>query len=168
MAVLRNAGLRPYLDPGVQRSYTYDFVESYADNWWCDDWTNPLAEQHGMTIPASVAFLPAASRATAEKEILEFRDLGSADEYLGSQVVAYATSHPNDPDVPEALYLTLRMIRYSCIHSYSSNPADAHTAAPGKIAQQVVALMRRRYIANPWTKKAAPFVYLGDRNTSTN
>jgi hypothetical protein len=28
--------------------------------------------------------------------------------------------------------------------------------------------MRRRYLANPWTKKAAPFVYLGDRSTNTN
>ena len=168
MALLRNAGLRPYLDPGVQRSYTYDFVESYADNWWCGDWTNTIAERHAMAIPASVAFLPATSRAAAAKEVLELRDLGSADEYLGSQVVAYATGHPNDPDVPEALYLTLRTIRYSCYHSYGSGSADAHAATPGKIAQQVVALMRRSYIANPWTKKAAPFVYLGDRSTSAN
>ncbi len=35
MAILRNPGLRPYLDGGVQRSTSYDFVESYSDNWWC-------------------------------------------------------------------------------------------------------------------------------------
>jgi len=168
MAVLRNAGLRPYLDPGVQRSYSYDFVESYADNWWCGAWTNPIAEQHAAAIPASIAFLPAGSRATAEEEVHELRDLGSADEYLGSQVVAYANSHPHDPDVPEALYLTLRMIRYGCYHGYGSGATDSNSTTPDKIAQQVVGLMRRRYIANPWTKKAAPFVYLGAPATSSN
>jgi hypothetical protein len=38
MVILRNPDLRPYLDGGVQRSASYDFVESYGDNWWCGDW----------------------------------------------------------------------------------------------------------------------------------
>ena len=34
VAIVRNPGLHPYLDAGIQRSYSYDFVESYRDNWW--------------------------------------------------------------------------------------------------------------------------------------
>jgi len=60
------------------------------------------------------------------------------------------------------------MIRHSCYHGYGSGATDANSTAPDKIAQQVVALMRRRYIANPWTKKATPFVYLGAPTTSSN
>jgi len=58
------------------------------------------------------------------------------------------------------------MVRYGCYHDYTiyGHAPDAHSAAPGNIAHEVVALMRRRYITNPWTKKAAPFVYLGDRS----
>jgi hypothetical protein len=110
-AILRNPGLRPYLDPGVQRSYSYDFIESYADNWWCADWSNSFAEQHGTSQPQSIAFLVPSSRTAAEKELADLYALGSSDEYLGSQVISYANAHPNDRDVPEALYLTLRMVR---------------------------------------------------------
>jgi hypothetical protein len=163
MAILRNPGLRPYLDPGVQRSYSYDFVESYANNWWCADWSNTVAEQHGEAQPTSVAFLAPAARTSAEKELADLRELGSSDEYLGSQVIAYANAHPADPDVPEALYLTLRMIRYGCYHEYTiyGHANDANASAPGQIAHDVVKIMRRRYITNAWTRKAAPYVYLG-------
>jgi hypothetical protein len=118
-AILRNPGLRPYLDPGVQRSYSYDFVESYADNWWCADWSNIFAEAHGTSQPQPVAFLVPSSRTAAERELADLHTLGSSDEYLGSQVISYANAHPNDRDVPEALYLTLRMVRYGCYHEYT-------------------------------------------------
>jgi len=156
LVLLRNPGLRPYLDPGIQRSYSYDFVESFADNWWCPDWNTPAAQ------PQSTAYLDAATRAKAQKELDTLQALRSADKALGSQVLAYANAHPADPEVPEALYLTLRMIRYSCNHDF--DPAEKLTPpalTPTQIAHNVVALMRRRYIASQWTKKAAPFVYLG-------
>jgi hypothetical protein len=99
------------------------------------------------------------------KRLLAF---GGAVEYLGSQVVDYANAHPGDPDVPEALYLALGMIRYGCYHEYTrfGHAPDAHAQAPGEIAHEVVSLRRRRYLANPWTKKAAPLVYLGDQKSS--
>lgn len=162
VAILRNPGLRPYLDPGVQRSYSYDFVESYADNWWCADWSNHFAEGSAIAQPESLVFLSSASRKIADNELAGLRTLGSSDTFLGSQVLAYANAHPSDPDVPEALYLTLRMIRYGCYRAYGSSQNDTNAATPGRIAGQVVALMRHRYIADPWTKKAAPFVYLDD------
>lgn len=56
------------------------------------------------------------------------------------------------------------MIRYGCYHEgpIYGHAQDDQAASPAKIAEEVVALMRRRYIANPWTKEAAPLVYLGD------
>jgi hypothetical protein len=55
-------------------------------------------------------------RATGESEAKRLLAFGGADEYLGSQVVDYANSHPSDPDVPIALYLAPRAIRYGCYH----------------------------------------------------
>jgi len=159
MAILRNPGLRPFLDPGVQRSASWDFVESYADNWWCSQWTT-IYNREPMPIHAeSVAFLTAPMRAAGEEETAALLALGGADEYLGSQVFEYARAHPFDPDIPEALYLTLRMIRYGCYHASSDNGANKPDDKVDSIAREVGALMRRSYATNPWTKKAAPYVW---------
>ncbi|WP_109485485.1 hypothetical protein [Occallatibacter savannae] len=160
MALLRNPGLRPFLDPGVQRSASYDFVESFADNWWCGGWNMAGSTSAAPNSAQSVAFLTPSTKAVAEKENAALLALGSADEYLGSQVIDYAHSHPDDPDVPEALYLTLRMIRYGCYHGVSevdTNRPDGSRVPT--IAREVGALMRQRYATNPWTKKAAPYVW---------
>ena len=117
MAILRNPGLRPYLDNGVQRSDSYDFVESYGDNWWCANWSTIYGEDNEPSRAESVAFLSPRDRESGKEESKSLLAMGGADEYLGSQVIAYTKAHPSDPDVPEALYLTLRMIRYGCSHA---------------------------------------------------
>lgn len=166
MAILRNAGLRPYLDGGVQRSLSYDFVESYSDNWWCGDWANVHHNFYGAEIPIEVppvAFLSPQAQETGEKETAALLALGSAQEYLGSQVLDYVKAHPGDPDAPEALYLILRNDRYGCYLGVSANSDSAaekdHYKHVESIALQVGAIMRRRYPSNPWTRKAAPFVW---------
>jgi hypothetical protein len=163
MAILRNPGLRPYLDGGVQRSASYDFFESYGDNWWCGDWSNTFGEYGAPSRSQSVAFLSPQAQATGKKEAAALLALDSAEQYLGSQVLDYARAHPSDPDVPEALYLTLRMIRYGCYHSWGAENDKESADRVASIAREVGALLRRHYPANPWTKKAAPYVWLGDK-----
>lgn len=161
MALMRNPGLRPYLDPGVQRAASYDFVESYADNWWCSDWTDQYGyyAEHQPPIQAqSVAFLTPEMRAEGEKEAKTLFARG-ADELLGSRVVDYANAHSSDPDVPEALFLALRMIRYGCERTDYDSSGNPKPDKVGPIARDVGGLMRHRYPANAWTKRAAPFVW---------
>jgi len=162
MTLLRNPGLRPYLDNGVQRSYSYDFVESYADNWWCTGWTTDYGENSDPVRAESVAFLSPSERTTGEQQTRSLLAMGGADEYLGSRVIAYAKAHPSDPDVPEALFLTLRMIRYGCNRAWEwQDPSKPHVDRTAQIAYKVGAIMRRRYAKNPWTRKSAPYVWLG-------
>jgi hypothetical protein len=118
MTILRNPGLRPYLDGGVQRSASYDFVESYGDNWWCGNWTSGFGADEAPFDAQPVAFLSSQARDTGKKETAALLSPGSAEEYLGSQVLDYAKTHPTDPDIPEALYLTLRTFRYGCYHGW--------------------------------------------------
>jgi hypothetical protein len=158
MAILRNPGLRPFLDPGVQRSASYDFVQSFADNWWCRDWNTIYTSNTSPVHAQSVAFLTPSMRATGEKQTTALLALGSADEYLGSQVLDYARAHPDDPGIPEALYLTLRTIRYGCYHASSEESYKPSDRVPS-IAREAGALMRRRYPKDPWTRKAAPYVW---------
>jgi hypothetical protein len=129
MTLLRNPGLRPYLDPGVQRSYSYDFVESYRDNWWSADWAgSDYSSTPAPRGPQPVAFLTSAQNAQAQKELDELLKLGPADTHLGQLALDYAIAHPDDPDVAESLYLVLRMIRYSSSsYGYDDNsPARKH------------------------------------------
>jgi hypothetical protein len=159
MAILRNPGLRPYLDAGVQRSASWDFVESYSDNWWCSEWLGIFGHESASAQSEPVAFLAADMRQAGKQEAQTLRAQGSAEEFLGSQVIEYSRAHPSDPDVPEALYLTLRMIRYGCYHGWARDSYKEHTERIGSIAREVGALMRQRYPYSPWTKKAAPFVW---------
>jgi len=161
LAILRNPGLRPYLDPGVQRSYSYDFVESYSDNWWCADWKSEYNGGNDTQAPLPVQFISAENVAEAAREMTQLQALGGAEEYLATQVVDYAKAHSGDKDIPESMYLTLRMVRYGC---YRGDAGEKPSADRADIAaHEVVSLMRHRYPANPWTKKAAPFVGLVDR-----
>lgn len=163
MAILRNPGLRPYLDGGVQRSESYDFVESYGDNWWCAGWTN-LYEDNGAPVQAgAVAFLSPQELDRGTQESKTLLAMGGSDLYLGAQVLAWAKAHPSDPHVPEALYLTLRMIRYGCNRNWEDS-GKPQADSPASIAFQIAAIMRRQYPTNPWTKKAAPFAGLGQKS----
>jgi hypothetical protein len=167
MTLLRNPGLRPYLDDGVQRSYSYDFVESYGNNWWCAEWSTPYSDSNESARSVSAAFLTPVERSSAEQEFSSLRGLGSADVALGSEAVDYVKAHPQDPDAPEALYLVLRMFRYGCHHAfgYNQDPSNPQVGDISRIANEVGDLMRHRYPTNPWTRKAAPYVWPSDKKT---
>jgi hypothetical protein len=161
MTLLRNPGLRPYLDPGVQRSYSYDFVESYSDNWWCEDWSTHYygdsRDTHALLGAQPAAFLTPAQLGEGRRELKQLMDQKNAKTYLGSLVLAYANAHPKDPDVPESLYLTLRMIRYGCYRA-DDTPASKDQPNATTIQKAAARLLRQRYAASPWTKKSAPYV----------
>jgi len=169
MALLRNPGLRPYLDPGVQRFYSYDFVESYADNWWCRDWGLSWWEQNWqlrgqpnealLSANESASFLTATKIAEGRQQSDELRKLGDAEIVLGQRTLAYAKAHPDDGDVPEALFLVLRMIRYGCNHASWTDSTEQKKDEQqiDEVRRAAARLLRERYPANVWTKKAAPF-----------
>jgi hypothetical protein len=165
VTLVRNPGLRPYLDPGVQRSYSYDFIESFADNWWCDDWrsspySTPAGNRSHAPQPTSVAFLTQAQKQDAEREVKTISQEGIAEVHLGRQVVDYVKDHPQDPDSPESLFLVLRMMRYGCGRGEgdrSSASKQGENPEEG-IRKEAARLLRQRYPASIWTKKAAPFV----------
>jgi len=169
VTLVRNPGLRPYLDPGVQRSYSFDFVESYRDNWWCKDWGLSWWEnswqQRGFPNQALIraddtaAFLSPAQKAEGEKQSSQLRSMEDADVVLGQRIIAYAKDHPDDPSVPESLFLVLRMVRYSCgSDSYTDSPEQKHMMQLEEDVRRTASrILRQRYAASPWTKKAAPF-----------
>jgi hypothetical protein len=161
MTLLRNPGLRPYLDAGVQRSYSYDFVESFRDNWWGPNWGAGIFGDYQVPMEMRpIAFLTPAQKADEEREIGVLLKQGSAVLYLGEETLAYANAHPADPDVPESLYLVLRTIRYSGNYSLSTDSSavqDQVSKRVENIQKSAARLLRKRYATSPWTEKAAPY-----------
>lgn len=61
-------------------------------------------------------------------------------------------------NVPESLYLVLRMMRYGTGPSWRDDPAAKDKANEEEVIGKAVSrLLRHRYAASPWTRKAAPF-----------
>ena len=79
---------------------------SYGDYGWCALATRPPA-------PPPV-FLTRAERAAAATERAALSRLGSSPTYLAREATRLATRLPNEPGVPEALHLAVRLTRYGC------------------------------------------------------
>ena len=62
---------------------------------------------------------------------LEDRQLFQAacDVELGQRVLDYAKTNPSDPDLPEALALTVRATRYACLVWGASKPDNQQAAS---------------------------------------
>ncbi|MEP6818342.1 MAG: hypothetical protein ABJA18_02340 [bacterium] len=150
-AWLKFPGLEPVVDAGTGRGTALDEQESYRDNWWCSaalggPETAETAEKKPQSgIPADKKipiFVTAAQRATAEREYATLTSFGAAPNYLCRQVIEWATEHPADPRVPEALHLAVKTTRYGC--------TDKQT---GKWSKAAYDFLHQRYPGNTWTKQ---------------
>lgn len=146
-AWLKFPGLEPVVDSGGGRGTPLNEQDSYRDNWWCsaalsEPETSETGEKKPPAEKPSPNFLTAAQRATAEREYATLSSLGAAPNYLCRQVIEWATRHPGDPRVPEALHLAVKSTRYSC--------TDKQT---GKWSKAAYDFLHQRYPGNPWTKQ---------------
>jgi hypothetical protein len=153
-AWLKFPGLEPVVDSGAGRRTPLNEQDSYRDNWWCSAaMAEPESGDSESTKPQPAkdkqtpGFLTAAQRASAEKEYAALMSLGAAPNYLCRQVVEWATKHPRDPRVPEALHLAVKSTRYSC--------TDKQT---GKWSKAAYDFLHAHYPGNAWTKQT-PYWY---------
>jgi hypothetical protein len=65
-------------------------------------------------------------------------------------MIAFAQAHPQDPRVPEALYLVVRATRYGC--------EDNQT---GDFSHRAFDLLHRRYAATEWAAKTPCWFKIG-------
>jgi TolA-binding protein len=167
-AILRNPGFRSFVSAGYPRGTLYtvgeprfDRLDNLHDNWWCASaptsqnqayganyytmfatLSSPLSEIYPQGKVPSPIFLTEDDRATATKERAELESQPAAPNWLGKQALGWATSHPDDPRVPEALHLVVRARRYGCSDSSTEN-----------YSKQAFTLLHKRYPDSDWTKK---------------
>ena len=137
--------MRPHVDSGYVR-YTEELtkIDPYRDNWWCS--ASAINAQYnsilGKPDDTGAPFLSAADREQAAAEWKKLKSVATGPNWLGAQTLAFAQAHPQDPRVPEALYLVVRATRYGC--------TDKET---GDFSHRAFDLLHRRYPNSEWAKK---------------
>lgn len=157
--MLKFPGMRPIVYSGVSRKTPLNKIDSYRDNWWCvpqadadqgvgnvtdglPDVSGPSRLLYPAGEPPSPAFLHAEQKTKGQQEWKRVRALGVAPNYFAREVVAFGKQHPDDPRVPEALYLAIRSTRYGC--------TDKET---GKLSKAAFEFLHARYPSSEWAKR---------------
>jgi hypothetical protein len=160
LAVLRNPGLRPYLEQGAQRSFAPGILEEFRDNWWCEKWgagaravdqqDNPLT-----LAPLPLLFLTASERKAAGDEQTKLNRLPFGVAWVGRRALDYVKAHPEEKDAPEALALIVRATHYGC---YTGDDKDPPALEQKALSKEAFTVLHRRYPKSSWAEKT-PYYY---------
>lgn len=152
LALLRNPGLRPYLQQGVQRSATYAQMGEFSDSWWCGRWTDGFGngrfvpEDKSAASASPVEFLTASEKKQAADEAARLNALPSGAVWLGRRAIAYVKAHPEDEDAAEALGLTVRATHTGCSNGSGEKDKSA-------VSKEAFEMLHRKYPNSEWAAK---------------
>lgn len=138
--ILRTPSATPYVTKGItMRDAEPTGIDNYRANWWC-----AWPKEDRTSIPA---WLPAAAKSEATKELAALQAMPAAPTWLARRAVQLATATPQDPRNAELLHLAVRATRYGCTD-------DANSAASRAAFQA----LHRFYPKSEWAKKT-PYSY---------
>jgi hypothetical protein len=152
--MLRAPGFEPQLRPGWGRETAVLKRDIFRDNWWTlnagSQFTPPLQEPEGDLYPngkfISTA-IPAQQREAGNTEWAKITQrAANGVDYLCSETLAWAKTHPEDTRVPQALYLAVEATHYGPWQKYGPNSGN-------EWSKQAFTLLHSRYPASPWTAR---------------
>lgn len=134
MMLLRHPHLAPSARAWGNQPLGPDAIDSsYGEYGWCT---------LGPAPSPPPAFLTRAELAAARTERAAVARLGSSPTYLAREATRLAARLPNDPRVPEALHLAVRLTRYGC--------RDADNTAASRGAFRA---LHGRFPNSEWTRR---------------
>lgn len=143
--MLKNPAMRPLVESNQGRLAAFNEIDDYRDNWWCDaDFDPRFFNDEGMEItnfPAP-AFLTTAEITQAASENARIAALTGGANFLAAQTAQWAKLKPNEPRLPEALYLAVKATRYGC-----------QNCATGKASKAAYDILTNRFKTTEWKKK---------------
>jgi hypothetical protein len=126
-----------------------------SGSWWCPVETQPAAPGNGDTLEIHsvawrlpVVFAPLKQvfsqedRDAASHELSELHEKGTTEMFLAPIIFAWAKTHPDDPQVPQALHRLVMLTRYGCRNGYPSS---------GQISKAAFHLLHKQYPKSQWT-----------------
>jgi hypothetical protein len=155
--MLRNPGMRPYVQVGFGRETPVDKIDDFRDNWWCSFAPDQNGSLPGYYRNASIIgeplrelyqdggpkaeFLPAEAQERGKREWSQLGTLAAAPDYLAAQTIEWAKNNPSDSRAAEALHLAVRATRYGC--SEQKTP----------YSKQAFDLLHKQYPDSEWALK---------------
>ena len=133
--MLQNPGLRYSVDSGPGRITALDELDDLRDNWWGSR-VGQNAENE--TYPS---FLSPAEKKSAVEEWQKLSAI-DAPNFLCTDAIEQAKSHPKDERAPEALYRCIRAVHLGCSNSQSP-----------EFARSAFVLLHHRYPKSHWAEK---------------
>ncbi|MEA2678803.1 MAG: hypothetical protein QOK03_525 [Candidatus Binataceae bacterium] len=142
LIILRNPGMRPYLESGFGRLTPFDKLDPYRGNWWAataSDKSTPTAAL--VNPPSNLSFLSAGEKESVDREWTSLSAINGA-EFLCSTALRHAALSPTDERVPEALS--------RCIGAVHLSPSNARCDT---LAESAFDLLHKRYPKSEWARK---------------
>ncbi|REJ78641.1 MAG: hypothetical protein DWQ47_04100 [Acidobacteria bacterium] len=143
-AILKNERITPFLAGGFGTPLE---GISYATRWWCEPYSEVWSDSEQKMVPVKVSdrppFLTAGQSQAAFDDMKKLKALGGAPKFLAESVLSWQASAPNDPGVPEGLFITWQANgwdKYGC----EGDPVDR---------EKLKNLMMTKYPRSPWTQK---------------
>jgi hypothetical protein len=147
VAILRNPGLRPYLESGSTRLEQFGALDDFRDNWWDGQWKGRFAsESPQLDQPDAKTILSAADVAAGQAEAQRAGETKDGVTLIGRRVIAYAKAHPEDAGVAEALGLTVRATRYEASEWNDKAGAEQWHA----VSKEAFEMLHRNYAKSGW------------------
>jgi hypothetical protein len=118
--LLKNPRLSPMFTNEIHPFMSSEKMEYYFQTaWWCTP-SDTVYNFKGDTVPKIVSkprFLTAIQLQTAREERNALQAIGDGKSYLGKKVIEWAKRSPNDPRIPEALFIAVKantQYKYGC------------------------------------------------------
>lgn len=146
--LLRNPGMRPFVNWGLQRTTPINKIDNYQDNWWSNksaEWPS-LATAYNLQ-PTQQISLPGILAKGNANEMAKVKALGPAATFLTREAIVFAKARPTDARIPEALALAVKATRFG--------PKDAETS---KLSKEAFQILHRSYPKTQWAKQT-PYFY---------
>jgi hypothetical protein len=141
--MLRNPGLAPTVRTGFGRLTKVNQIDNFRDNWWLFEAGIPHPYSISVKSGDPPALEPATERTEGENESKALQtNAPVAPDTLCAQTLSWASTHRDDPRVPEALHLCVR-----ATHLGMTGPG---TSAWSKRAFQ---LLHTQYPKSDWAQK---------------
>lgn len=148
-ALLRFPHLTPFVVTGVPEFGKEEDSDYYFETaWWCP-LSNVDYDDDGNEVAKTVSspqFLTAAMLSVAARERRTLNEIGSAKSFLGRRVLEWSRQSPDDPRIPEALFIALKAnegYKYGC-ESWERDE---------QILAEADSLLHERYSGSVWTTK---------------
>ncbi len=148
--LLKSPGLSPMTDIDLSDYYARsEELEYYFESaWWCAP-SETEYDDNGKEVPKIVSkpgFLTPNQLKTAREERSALIAIGDAKRYLGKRAIEWAKASPEDPRIPEALFIAVKAnerYKYGC-DGWSFDEQTMEDAEK---------ILRERYPRSPWTAK---------------